>query len=130
MKIEAGLADADDARMGGKRDEPVGEQRRRGPPPRADARRPSTRCAGRSRRSSSPPSNWSSRVQIVSIVPIPAAKARADHGIALRREIGKIEMAMAIDQHGGFDFQCSFRWVECLSFAANTANQQQTSVPY
>jgi hypothetical protein len=57
-------------------------------------------------------------------------KSTADHGIALWCEIGKIEMAMAIDQHGGFDFQCSFRWVECLSFAANTANQQQTSVPY
>ncbi len=32
--------------------------------------------------------------------PTPAARARADHGVELVGEVRKIEMAVAVDQHG------------------------------
>ena len=40
------------------------------------------------------------RVEIVTMRPMPAARARADDGVELVGEIGKIEMAVAVDQHG------------------------------
>ena len=40
------------------------------------------------------------RVEIVTMRPTPAARARADDGVELVGEVRKIEMAMAVDQHG------------------------------
>ena len=44
--------------------------------------------------------NFSTSVEIVIMRPTPAARARATTRVAIGGEIGKIEMAMAVDQHG------------------------------
>ncbi len=53
----------------------------------------------RLRRSRARPSNSSSRVPIVSMVADPGGAGAGDHRRALGRELGEVEMAMAVDQH-------------------------------
>ena len=39
------------------------------------------------------------RVEMVTISPTPAARARVEHRVEIGAELGKIEMAVAVDQH-------------------------------
>ena len=76
MIVEPGFADADDLRMVREGNELVDAGDRARPPLRADGRRPCTRGSAGLRRSPAPAETRSIRVQIVSIVPTPAAGAR------------------------------------------------------
>ncbi len=69
--------------------------------PDADARRPSSRRPDRPRRSPAPARTCSSRVPMVCITRTPAARARASTASRSSASAGKVEMAVAVDQHQG-----------------------------
>jgi len=62
--------------------------------------RPSNRRWETARRSRANPPSRLTRVEIVTMRPMPADSARGDDGVEIFGEIGKVEMAVAIDQHG------------------------------
>ena len=99
VEVEAGLADADDLGMARRLDQAVRRASAPPPSPRADGRRPSTRRCRGARRWRAPCRTGRAACRWSACPPRRRVRARASTPASSLGELGKVEMAVAVDQH-------------------------------